>query len=317
MKEYSFLHNSEWLKKGFIYSPNNEENWWKTHAMAPAPILFNEDTIRIFIGGWDKNNISRIGYIDVDSENPEIVKNKSKKFVLDIGVKGCFDDNGIFPGHIYKLPDGRIFLYYTGFQKLHEIPFSNFSGLAISIDGGNSFKKYSKAPIMDRADEGLYTRAGQSIIYDDGIFKCCYSAGSSWYKIENKNKPVYEVMYIESANGVDFSKKGEAIVKVDLSVEHGLGRPQIVKLFNKIFVFFTRRTLDFKYFIGCAHFDKKKSKWIRIDNWFNNITHGAEGQFDSEMVYFPSVIDTGKKIFMFYNGNGYGLDGIGFAVLNK
>lgn len=304
-----------WEKKGLIYKPIQEQEWWVDHAMAPTPILYDDKTIRVYIGAWDKSGISRITYIDVDSSNPSIVKKISDKFILDIGQDGCFDDNGVFPGHAYKHPDGRVFLYYTGFQKLDKIAFSNFSGLAISYDNGETFERVSQAPVMDRADEGLYTRAGTSAIYENGIFKCCYSVGSGWYNIAGKDRPVYEVNYIESSNGIDFAKKGTTAVKVDLTKEHGLGRPQIVKLLGKTMVFYTRRTLDFKYFLGCAA--KENDKWTRCDEWLETIKHGQPGEFDDQMIYFPSVIDTGSKIFLFYVGNGYGKEGFGYAELIK
>ena len=305
--------NYKWEKSGFIYKPQNECDWWKTHAMAPAPILLNKNTIRIYIGAWDSNNISRITYIDVDSKKPNIVKKISKKMILDIGQDGCFDDNGVFPGHAYKCPDGKIYLYYTGFQKLDKIPFSNFSGLAISNDNGENFERVSQAPVMDRADEGLYTRAGLSTIYDEGIFKCCYSVGSGWYKIAGKERPIYDINYIETKDGISFANKGQKIIEVDLNKEHGLGRPQIIKLKKQIFCFYTRRTLDFKYFIGVAQL--VDNKWERIDDWFNDIKHGEKGAFDEQMIYFPAVIDTGEDIFLFYTGNGYGKDGIGYLKL--
>lgn len=315
MKKFKTYNKFLWKKEGFIVKPENINNWWKTHAMAPTPILLNESTIRIFVGGLDKNNISRVGYIDVNSDNPKEVKGLSSKPIIDIGIDGCFDDNGVFPGHAYKLSENEIFLYYTGFQLLDKIPFSNFSGLGFSIDGGNTFKKHSEAPILDRADEGLYTRAGLSTIFHEDKFKCCYSSGSSWQKIANKKRPVYEVRYIESKDGINFKNNGNLIVPVNLENEHGLGRPQIIELFNELFVFYTVRTLDFKYFIGCAINDKVNNKWVRIDNWLSSINHGIEGEFDSNMVYFPSVIDTGNKVFMFYSGNSFGKDGLGFAQL--
>ena len=80
-------------------------------------------------------------------------------------------------------------------------------------------------------------------------------------------------------------------------------------------VFYTKRRLDFKYFIGCAV--KENNKWNRCDDWLNTIKYGDIGEFDHDMVYFPAVIDTGKKIFLFYVGNGYGKDGFGYAELIK
>ena len=82
---------------------------------------------------------------------------------------------------------------------------------------------------------------------------------------------------------------------------------------NKLFVFYTRRTVDYKYSMGCAFFDGK-NEWKRCDEWLDTIKHGSDGEFDSEMVYFPAVIDTGKKIFLFYCGNGYGVEGFGYKV---
>lgn len=313
MKGYSMLDDFMWHKKGFIYKPDHEEKWWVSNAMAPAPLLYDEHTIRVYVGAWDENGISRISYIDVDSKDPSKVKKVADKYVLDIGADGCFDDNGVFPAHVYRHPDGRVFLYYTGFQKLQKIAFSNFSGLAVSYDNGNIFERVSKAPVMDRADEGLYTRAGTSVIYEDDIFKACYSVGSGWYNIAGKERPIYEVNYIESINGIDFPKKGCTAVKVDLLKEHGLGRPQIVKLLGQTMVFYTRRTLDFKYFMGCAV--KEQNVWVRHDDWLNTIKHGESGEFDENMIYFPAVIDTGKNVFLFYVGNGYGKDGFGYAEL--
>ena len=315
MKNFNTYNQFIWKKEGFIVKPENITNWWKTHSMAPTPLLLNDNTIRVFVGGLDKNNISRIGYIDVNSDNPKEVKGFSIKPIIDIGRDGCFDDNGVFPGHVYKLSENKVFLYYTGFQLLDKIPFSNFSGLGISNDGGNTFKKYSETPVLDRADEGLYTRAGLSTVFHRGKFKCCYSTGSSWHMVANKNRPVYEVSYIESRDGINFKKYGEVIIPVNLKNEHGLGRPQITELLNELFVFYTVRTLNFKYFIGCAIHDKDNNKWVRIDNWLSSINHGKEGEFDSNMVYFPSIIDTGKKVFMFYSGNDFGRGGLGFAQL--
>lgn len=305
-----------WVKHGFFFKAQDIAPWWHSTAMAPTPILFDDDTIRIYVGARDQDGISRITYIDVDINNPNIVKKVPNHYLLDIGKDGCFDDNGVFPGHAYRLDHSRVFLYYTGFQKLDKIAFSNFSGLAISDDGGNTFRRVSQAPVMDRADEGLYTRAGLSTIFENGLFKCCYSVGSGWFHIAGKLRPIYDVNYIESIDGIHFGNTGTKAIPVDMTKEHGLGRPQIVKLYDTTFCFYTRRTLDFQYSMGVAVLNKDE-RWIRIDDWLSTIHHGGKGEFDEQMVYFPSVIDTGSHIFLFYTGNGYGKDGLGYAELKK
>jgi len=310
-----FIPDMYWQKNGLIYAPQNETSWWRSHGMAPAAYMYDKHTIRIFQGCWDEHGISRIGYVDVSAVNPSQVLGKSIKPVLDIGNSGCFDDNGVFPGHVYVHQE-KVYLYYTGFQKLQKIPFSNFSGLAISADGGNNFHRISQAPVMDRTDEGLFTRAGISVIVKDNIFRACYSVGSDWAHVAGKDRPVYEVNYIESINGIDFEKKGRCIVPCNRAVEHGLGRPQIIIIEGLYYVFYTRRLYDYKYHMGVAR-SSDLMEWERIDDWLSSITYGLPGEFDSEMVYFPCVVDTGKKIYLFDSGNNYGGDGFGFARLIK
>lgn len=304
----------KWAKKGFIYKPDHVADWWHSTAMAPAAFM-RGDVIRILIGGWDAEGISRIGYVDVDADDPKKVLGISLRPLLDIGNPGCFDDNGVFPGHVYS-HNGKQYLYYTGFQKLHKIPFSNFSGLAISEDGGETFTRVSQAPVMDRADEGLFTRAGTSVIYEDGVFKACYSVGSAWRFINGKDRPVYNVNYIESPDGITFPNKGTAIVSCDDMFEHGLGRPQLIKIDDVYCVFYTRRMIDYRYKMGMA-ISRDCRSWTRKDEYLDSIELGAEGEFDSEMVYFPCVIDTGRQVYLLYCGNGYGRTGIGYAQLER
>lgn len=305
-------------KKSFIYSAKANSDWWKTHVMAPAPIRLNQDTIRIFCGCWSEQKISRIGYIDVDATNPSIVKGISKKFVLDIGEPGCFDDNGVFPGHVYNFGDGKIYLYYTGFQLSDKVPFFNFGGLAISADNGMTFSRHSKAPVLDRADEGLLTRAGQSIEVNPlGGFHSVYSAGGGWFFCNGKDRPIYEVFYQETPDGISMNKSGRKIVSCDFSVEHGLGRPQIINLGEYYYVFYTRRIIsDMKYFMGCSRSLDCKT-WERFDSVFDGIPFGEKGAFDDQMMYFPAVLRVSEhKAFCFYCGNHYGEEGIGYLELD-
>lgn len=306
-------------KKGFIYKVNNPYEWWHAALQAPAPIIYDENTIRIYVGAWDSEIISRLAYIDVDINNPTRVKKLSSTPILDIGRDGCFDDNGVFPAHVYNFGNGTVYLYYTGFQKLDKIAFSNFSGLAVSYDGGDTFKRISEAPVMDRADEGLYTRAGISIYPCDDSeegFHCVYSAGNSWFYLNGKKRPVYEVFYQKTTDGIHFSTVGKKVVACNLEVEHGLGRPQIIKLGDKFFVFYTRRIIkDMKYFLGCSYTTDFKT-WTRYDEIFDNVYHGGEGEFDYKMIYFPAVVKVNDhKAYCFYTGNHYGEDGIGYIKL--
>ena len=300
-------------KKGLIFSPNNNDiSWWKSHTMAPTAILLNKETIRVYLGAWDDEGISRIAYIDLDSSDPSKILEISQNPVLEIGEDGMFDENGVFPAHAYN-DNGEISLYYTGFQKGHKIRHYNFGGLAKGNLDSPNLTRYSRSPVLDRKEEGLLVRAGQSILIEDGIYRTVYSAGSFWTEAGGKTRPTYDVYYQESADGVTYKDAGTKILSADHSVEHGLGRPQIIKLKGYYYSFYTRRALSMKYFIGAGK-SKDLVNWERIDNEIEGLEH-SESDWDSEMIYFPSVLEVDGKIYLFYCGNNFGETGFGFAEI--
>lgn len=305
-------------KLGFVFKTDGHLPWWRSHAMAPAPVRLSNGTVRVYLGCWAENNVSRIGYVDVAAADPMRVLNISEEPVLDIGRNGCFDENGVFPAHVFHHEDGRIFLYYTGFQLGHKIRHYNYGGLAVSYDGGNSFQRHSEAPTMDRADEGLFVRAGQSIERSPrGGFHVIYSAGSAWHPCQGELRPVYDVFHQWSPDGIEIAKAGRKILTCDLNVEHGLGRPQILNWGGCYYAFYTRRIIqDMRYFMGCAC-SPDGLEWERIDHVFDDIDYGQPGEFDCEMIYFPAVVPlSDNKALLFYSGNYFGRDGLGVVELN-
>ena len=87
-------------KLGFVHNPKDISHLWQTHAMAPTAIEI-ENAIRVFVGGWDLNGISRIFYMDVDKEHPQEVISFHATPVLNIGTDGAFAENGAFPGFVF------------------------------------------------------------------------------------------------------------------------------------------------------------------------------------------------------------------------
>jgi predicted GH43/DUF377 family glycosyl hydrolase len=301
-----------WERRGKIYEHTRPNGWWHSHAMAPSAVALSPDTIRVYLGCWDAGGISRIGYIDVASDNPATIRRVCERPVLDIGRDGCFDENGVFPAHA-SLVDGEVRLYYTGFQLGHKVRHYNFGGLAVSRDG-ERFTRVSEAPILDRADEGLTVRAGQSVWREGDNFRTVYAAGNGWETVGDRPRPVYDVYYQDSPDGRTYASRGRCIVAHDPAREHGLGRPQITKIGDEYFVFYTRRTLDLRYFMGCAR-SRDGRDWTRADELID-FRH-PDGGFDSQMIYFPSVVQVpGRdRWFLFYSGNDFGGAGLGYAEL--
>ena len=78
----------------FFEVADGKHEWAQSHAYIPTPLVL-PDRIRVFIAFWDNQQVGRIGYVDVNKNNPLKIINISSSPVLDIGEPGTFDDNGV------------------------------------------------------------------------------------------------------------------------------------------------------------------------------------------------------------------------------
>ena len=301
-----------WIKKGLIYGPDGTYSWAKHSALTPTPVLIDANTIRVYVGFRDEDGVSRIAFVDVDANNPSKVKNVSKTPVLDIGLPGTFDDNGVILGDILE-NNNKLYMYYVGFQLVEKVKFLAFTGLALSSDGGNTFQKYSKAPIVDRSDKELYFRAVHSVMIENGIWKAWCGIGSEWEWIDDKPFPKYHIRYFESRDGITFPKVGRICIDFK-GDEYRIGRPRVIKDKDLYKMFYTKGTLQKDYISGYAESDDGIN-WTRMDDKIG--IEKSESGWDSKHLCYPSVIQYKDRVYMFYNGNDYGKDGFGYALLEQ
>lgn len=300
----------KWVKEGLIYCPDGKNGWDQHSFMTPTPLQYDNDTIRIYGGFRDNDGVSRIGFIDVDANNPKNIKQISQKPVLDIGEDGCFDDNGVILGDVIKVGN-KIYMYYVGFQLVKKAKFLAFTGLAISENNSDNFIRYSRAPVMDRTDQAPHIRALHSIMYDENVFKVWFSIGkgSSWQTIDGINYPSYNIWYTESRDGVTFNQPSQLCIDT-VGTEYRIGRPRVYKDEGLYKMLYTRDFIERNYIAGYAESSDGKN-WIRKDNFFP-IRKSSKG-WDSQMICYPAIHETDKNKYMFYNGNNFGETGVGLA----
>lgn len=301
----------KWIKKGLVDNP--EMSWSKKGVLTPTPFILNDNVIRIYCSFRDEKGHGRIGYIDVNSSNPSEVLRVSEKPVLDVGNPGMFDDNGVILGDVVRNKD-KIYMYYVGFQIVKRVKFVAFSGLAISKDNGETFRRYSQTPIMDRVDNALYIRAIHSVIKEENKWKVWYSVGNGWEEINGIKYPQYNIRYTESIDGINFlDKEGKLCIDVDNN-EYRIGRPRVRKVNNRYEMRFTFDTLDKEYKTGVA-FSEDGINWVRDDSKVG--IYPSKTGWDSQMLCYPVIIEVKGNTYMFYSGNNMGETGVGFAVFER
>lgn len=305
----------KWKKLGVVWKPDEQLWWAQQYATCPTPLLINDKILRIYLQSRDAKGVGRIGYIDVDPHNPLNVLTIAKKPALDIGEPGCFDDNGVFQTSIIKVGE-KMRMYYVGFEICHHIRYRLLTGVAESHDGGITFKRLKKTPILERSSKELYFRCGPFVrVGEKGNFQMWYISGSEWEEIDGKMMPVYNLRYMESRDGIHWPEEGEIALELDRNKEHGFGRPYIVKKKDHYQMFYSiRKNNPRAYRLGYAE-SHDGTHWKQKDEEMG-LDVSEEG-WDSESVEYSAIVDIGEQTYCFYNGNDFGATGVGVAELIK
>lgn len=299
----------QWEKKGILFKSTDYGDWRNNSALQPTPLVFDKK-IRFYVGFRDKSGVSRIGFVDVNKDDPREILDVSAKPVLDIGVDGAFDEYGVVPSAVIRVRD-EVYMYYAGYQLGKKVRFLVLSGLAISRDGGDTFERYSQVPVFERTQKELLFRVPHSVIYEDEKFKFWYGGGSHFAQGREKTLPVYDVRYLESPDGIAIPENGVDIIKTSNN-EYRIGRPYVIKSDEGYSMFYGYSSEDSPYKLGYA-VSRDGISWKRCDEEIG--IELSDSGWDSEMMAYPSIVDINNKIFMFYNGNDYGREGFGYAEL--
>jgi len=305
-----------WKKLGIVYCPNGSMWWARSHAMVPTPVPLNDSVIRVFITCCDDQGIGRPGYVDVRASDPTQVIAVAEEPLLDVGEPGTFDENGVMLCSIVELGAGNLYMYYVGFELGQKIRYRLLTGLAFSHDGGRTFVRASRTPVLERSDTELYFRGGPYCIKEHDRYRLWYVAGSQWLDVDGKSLPVYDIRYAESADGIHWPAQGTVQIPITEPDEHGFGRPCVIpKPGGGYRMFYSVRRKSYRaYRLGYAE-SPDGYVWQRMDDRLNlDVTPGS---FDSDAIMYAAPIQIDDRLYVFYNGNDFGRDGFAVAVLEE
>lgn len=310
-------NNFHWRKKGKIFENNKSFVWSKTHTTLPTPFLFDEDTLRILYTSRDSDQRSRISYIDVNPEKPNEILYVNPNPILSLGELGTFDDRGLTSSFILPVKD-NLFFYYNGYNIGTTARYRIAIGLATGDKSCQNFEKFSSGPIMDRSIYDPCGCATPCIIFEGGIYKMWYASFTKWVLINGDAEPFYRIAYAESTDAISWNPQNKICIDFNAD-EGGIVRPSVVRIDSVYYMWFSvrkntkyRDNLNSSYRIGFAS-SKDGINWERKDELVG-IGLSEEG-WDSEMICYPYVTQYKNKLYMFYNGNGFGQSGFGFAEL--
>ncbi|HKY26625.1 MAG TPA: hypothetical protein VJM12_01625 [Pyrinomonadaceae bacterium] len=303
----------QWEKKGLIYGPSGESSWAKHSVLQPTPLVrYDDGFIRIFGGMRDDEGVSRVGFVDVSAEDPARVLRVSKTPALDVGIPGAFDENGVVPCAVVEHA-GELRLFYAGYQIGQKVKFFVFGGMAVSRDGGDTFTRASRVPVCDRTDAELFFRVIHTMMLDGGRWRAWYGGGDSFDTLDGRQYPRYNIRHAYSPDGIRLNDAYEVCVDMR-GGEYRVGRPYVIKRGELYCMFYGAGTVEEGYRLTYAE-SADGINWTRRDDQIG-IDVSSSG-WDSQMQAYPSVVTYKNSTYLFYNGNNYGREGFGYALLEN
>ena len=277
------------MKRGLCYTTDANSEWQVLGATVPMPLVLAE-RIRIFVGFRDRTGRSRIGFWDVDAENPSRVLDVSKQPSLDIGEVGMFDQDGVQPTAI--LMEGtKTFLYYSGYHRIGtDVRFTTFTGLSICEDDDPKvFERIQRYPVCARAYSEELFRAIHSIIKTEKGYKVWYGGGNSFLHGKNKTLPVYDIHYMQSDSKFSFPSNGQVVIEIPKGC-HRVGRPYVFHEDNLYKIFYGYGSEDVPYRLAYAE-SNDGIYWLHKDL---ELELDGSGDWDSQNDGLPGLCKNKK-----------------------
>jgi hypothetical protein len=296
-----------WKRLGVVYVPDGTQPWARSHAALPTPVHIDGDVFRFFYSSRDADKRSHVGWVDVElSDTPRVLAVAGEP-VLSPGEDGAFDDSGVGIGCIVQ-SDGGFALYYMGWNLGVRSPWRNAIGLAQSRTLEGPFQRFSDGPILDRSPADPYTLSYPCVL-QSGPADWLMWYGSNLAPAVGNADMRHALKLARSHDGANWTRDGATVVGFAAESEYALARPSVVKAGERFLMGFACR--GERYQVEAAS-SGDGVNWTRLDAKVG--LSPSENGWDSEMTCYPSLFWHRDRLWLAYNGNGYGATGFGLAV---
>ena len=313
----------KWKKLGRVFNPRevHGRSWLREFAQAPCALLF-DDFVRVYFScrpSPDESGqySSYTAFVEVKRTNLFDILRLAAQPILPLGSLGEFDEFGIYPVSVIR-DGGNVLAYYGGWTRCESVPFNVAIGAATSFDGGETFQKLGRGPILSYSADEPFVLSGPKIRRFGDRWYLFYIAGRKWKLVDGRPEPIYKIRMAWSHDGIAWIKAGRDLIESRLEEDEAQASPDVFLCNGRYHMFFCyRRSADFRgrengYRIGYA-VSEDLWHWTRDDSKAG-IDVSEEG-WDSEMISYPHILGIDGETYMFYLGNQVGREGFGLARL--
>lgn len=296
-----------WKKLGRIYEPHNRGSKLASHAANPLAVNLSGDVYRIFFSGRDACKRSSVGYFDFDIADRKIVGECSEA-IFTHGAPQTFFSHGVSVGCCYEA-SGISYILFMGWHIPEGGHWRGEIG-RLRLDANKSLHLDPERPFLP-----LSKRDPISLSYPwvcqsaDGSYRMWYGSTLAWDA--GNGEMLHTIRQAQSPDGHNWDLT-ENEVPHSIGVAQAFSRPSVICKNGFFEMWFSYRGgLGKTYRIGYAT-STDGIEW-KLDLDACGIDVSSSG-WDSEMIEYPFVFEHGGNRYMLYNGNGFGLTGIGLAM---
>jgi hypothetical protein len=312
-----------WNKLGKVFTPQAFPGrpWMKEFAQAPATLVF-DDVVRFYFScrpGSDDHGqyVSYSAWVDLDRADLSTVRRVADQPILQLGKTGEFDEFGTYPVSVIRDGDA-VRAYHAGWTRCESVPFNVAIGVSVSHDGGDTFTRIGKGPVLGYSPDEPFVLSGPKVRRFAGRWQLFYIAGRKWKMVDGRPEPVYKIRMAMSDDGISWTKLNRDLIPSRVEEDEAQASPDVFFANGKFHMFFCYRYSHHYrgrqngYRIGYAHSVDMLS-WTRDDTKAG--LDVSESGWDSEMVSYPHVFELDGATYMAYLGDQVGRHGFGLAKL--
>lgn len=301
------MEGGTWKRLGLIGSVAGAAPWAVSHTALPVVEPAGGGGWDLYFSSRDADGRAQIGRCRMELSPSPALRDVGQEPLLAPGPLGTFDDRGVTMSCVVS-EGGAKYLYYTGWNLGVTVPFYLQSGLAISEDGGITFRRVSRGPILNRDDVDPFLTASPCVLVENSVWRMWYVSGTGWRVVNGAPQHWYHIKYAESRDGIRWARRGHVCIDYESPDEYAFARPCVRRDGWVYRMWYAYRGP--RYRIGYAE-STDGMIWTRRDD--AGLDASGDG-WDADMVEYPWVFDWGGREYMLYNGNDYGRTGIGLAV---
>lgn len=285
--------------------------WGLSHASYPTALPVDSERIRIFFSSRDAEQRSCIAAVDIGLSGDRFeTLGPPRGPLLSPGPRGAFDADGVTVGCVLH-DGGRLYVFYLGWTVLQRVPFTNFIGLAIGGDDG-VLTRVSPAPIVGRSRENPFTLGYPWVIREGDGWRMWFGSHLAWG--EEGLQMLHVVKEARSPDLVNWTPAERTVIDVAGPAdpeEFAISRPSVIREADgSLSMWYARRRPE--YALGFAR-STDGANWERQDAAVRFL--GDPEPWENRERTYPCVFDHAGRRYMLYNGNGYGREGFGLAIL--